>query len=58
MLCDEDILQLLDDGNVSEIGSQHVELFPFDEFKSLLDDYGNNDLDFTFNWITNWDHLL
>lgn len=49
MLREEEILELLGDGNVSEIGSprsdgEDIE-FPFDEFENLLDEHDNDNLD-------------
>ncbi|KAF0747096.1 piggyBac transposable element-derived protein 3-like [Aphis craccivora] len=45
MLRDEEILELLGDGNISEIGSPRIETedidFPFAEFENLLDNFDN-----------------
>jgi len=49
MLRDEEILELLGDGNISEIGSPRSETeeidFPFAEFENLLDNFDNENED-------------
>jgi len=46
MLRDEEISELLGDGNVSEIESPRSETddidFPFEEFENMLDDFDEN----------------